>query len=197
MEAVARCALILAAILLQASCAFPLPPPLESCQQLATCPDDKRDILFQINAGGGLIPPFAADTLFTDGASQSNAAEVDLSQVDSPAPEAIYQSFRFASGTSFQYTFAQLEPNRAHFVRLHFADPVQSPPGDHIFNVEVNGQLMLNQVDIVLEAHGANRALIREFGVSSDDQGVLQLSFVSLPAKGAAEVSGLEIWRPK
>jgi hypothetical protein len=182
---------------LHLGCAFPLNPPLESCQRLSECPEDRRDILFQINAGGSLVPPFAADTLFTDGASFSTAANIDLGGVADPAPLSVYQSYRYAPTASFQYTFTQLEANQAHFVRLHFADSTNTDPGQRIFNVNVNGQLMLNQVDVILEAGGPNRALIREFGVSPDAQGVLQLDFDSLPGKDFAQVCAIEIWRPK
>ncbi len=63
--------------------------------------------------------------------------------------------------------------------------------------MEVNSQLMLNQVDVILEAGGPNRAVVREFGVRSDAHGVIQLDFVSLPARGVAQVCAIEIWRPK
>jgi hypothetical protein len=187
----------LAIAAMETGCAFPLSPPLESCQRLSQCPVDKRDILYQINAGGPEIAPFAADTLFTDGVSQSDDAVINVSQADDPAPPAVYQSYRYASDVSFQYTFTQLDPTRAHFIRLHFADTVNSEAGEQIFDVDVNGELALNQVDIILEAGGPDKALIREFGASPDDQGVLRLDFISLPAKGVAQVCAIEIWRPK
>jgi hypothetical protein len=181
---------------LHAGCAFPLNPPLESCQRLSQCPESKRDILFQINAGGPAVPPFSADTLFTDGVSISGSADIDLTGVDAPAPLSVYQACRYAAGVRFQYTFTQLEPERAHFVRLHFADSTNTDVSQRIFNVDVNARLMLNQVDVILEAGGPNQALVREFGVRPDAQGVLQLDFVSLPAKDVAQVCAIEIWRP-
>ena len=187
----------LGAGLLDAGCAFPLSPPLETCQQLSQCPVDKRDLLFQVNAGGPLVAPFAADSYFTNGADIGTPDAIDLSGVDDPAPMAVYQDSHSAPDVSFEYTFTGLDPSRPHFVRLHFADFTTTRSGEHVFNVNVNDQLALNQVDVILEAGGPGKALIREFGVSPDDQGVLTLDFVSLPSKGAAQVAGIEIWRPK
>lgn len=177
-------------------CAFPLPEPSALCQKLSACPEDAREILVRVNAGGPAVPPFAADNAFIDGASRSTAVDVDVSGVEGPAPDDVYRTARYASGVSFQYTFDSLELDQLYFVRLHFMETGDAQSGDHLFNVDVNGQLGLNQVDIALEAGGTQRALIREFGVRLDAQGVIELAFVSLPGKGSAEVSGIEIWRP-
>ncbi len=55
-------------------------------------------------------------------------------------------------------------PPRAFTVRLHFAEPdANATPGQRVFAVKLQGQTVLQELDIAKEAGGPRRALVREF----------------------------------
>lgn len=55
-----------------------------------------------------------------------------------------------------------VDETRAYTVRLHFADPTNSERGQRVFGVKVQGKSVLEGFDIVAEAGGARRALVKE-----------------------------------
>jgi outer membrane protein assembly factor BamB len=55
------------------------------------------------------------------------------------------------------------DPERVYTVRLHFAEPDQVQPGQRVFDVALQGQTVLRGFDMVREAGGTRRALVREF----------------------------------
>jgi PAS domain S-box-containing protein len=54
-------------------------------------------------------------------------------------------------------------PKRPYNVRLYFAEPDEIMPGQRIFSVAMQGQTVLRNFDIVKEAGGPNRPVIKEF----------------------------------
>jgi len=52
---------------------------------------------------------------------------------------------------------------RAYTVRLHFVEPGDAAPGERIFDVAIQGQRVLRDLDIARDAGGPRRALVREF----------------------------------
>lgn len=54
-------------------------------------------------------------------------------------------------------------PAAAYTVRLYFAEPTDAKPGDRVFDVSLQGKEVLFGFDIVAEAGGPRRALIKEF----------------------------------
>lgn len=51
---------------------------------------------------------------------------------------------------------------RPYTVRLHFAEPANTAQGQRVFGVKLQGTSVLEAVDIVAEAGGARRALVKE-----------------------------------
>jgi hypothetical protein len=85
---------------------------------------------------------------------------------------------------------AKKEAGGAYTVRLHFAEPEPVQPGQRVFHVELQGRRMLQNLDIVKETGGPNRALIKEFkGLPLGDR--LELSLK--PVRGKPLLCGLEI----
>lgn len=87
-------------------------------------------------------------------------------------------------------------PSRRYTVRLHFAEPEDVSPGERVFDVKLQDQAVLKDFDIVKEAGGRNRALVKEFaGVVASGQLILELVPKSPEAtqKSAPIVSGLEV----
>lgn len=54
-------------------------------------------------------------------------------------------------------------PPRNYTVRLHFAEPDQVELGQRVFHVKLQGKTLLEDVDLVEEAGGTNRAVVWEF----------------------------------
>jgi hypothetical protein len=75
-------------------------------------------------------------------------------------------------------------------LRLYFAEPDTIGPGERVFDVAVNGELILENFDIVQKAGGAMRVLVREFeGIHTT--GSLKMTFT--PKSGEPVLSGFEV----
>ena len=141
-----------------------------------------------INAGGGDDYPFIADMDFTGGATTSSTVAIDTSGASNPAPQYVYQSSRYGN---FTYTIPNLTPNMDYPVRLHFAETYWTTAGQRIFNVNANGTPALSNFDIIAAAGGAEKAVTRQFTVTSSASGTITLQFATVTDN--AEVSGIEV----
>ncbi|MCX6909081.1 MAG: PA14 domain-containing protein, partial [Verrucomicrobia bacterium] len=71
---------------------------------------------------------------------------------------------------------------RAYTVRLVFAEPEDIRAGQRVFDVKLQGREVLPSLDIVKQAGGSNRGIVREFrGVKAVD--ALEIEFVPRSAK--------------
>jgi hypothetical protein len=148
-------------------------------------------VVTQINCGGPLVAPFAADIDFSGGSPRTRTNTIDLNGAVNPAPVTVYQSQRFGD---FTYTIGGYAPGSMNTVRLHFADTHWTTTNTRIFNVDINGVNVLQDLDIVLVAGGGNKALIKEFMKEADSSGRYVIKFST--TKDAATVSGIEVIRP-
>jgi len=158
--------------------------------EVSATPAGSSGALVQINAGGHAVSPFVADTDFNNGNEFSTATAVSTAGVTNAAPEAVYQSVRYAP--SFTYIIPGLASGSSYTVRLHFAELTFSGSGERVFNVAINGTSVLNNFDVYATAGGENKALVEQFTATADALGQISISFT----KGSAdnpEVSGIEI----
>jgi hypothetical protein len=87
---------------------------------------------------------------------------------DPPNPdERLYQTQRWAEG-SFGYRFDV--PNGTYDVELHFAELYRRQAGQRKFNVDIEGQRVLEEFDVCAQAGGAFIAVVRTFTVTVSDQ---------------------------
>ena len=87
-------------------------------------------------------------------------------------------------------------PARTYTVRLHFAEPDDAKPGDRVFDVKIQGKVMLKGFDVVQAAGGPRRAVVREFtGIRAGDELTVELvpPSLSVRADAAPILSGLEV----
>ena len=85
-------------------------------------------------------------------------------------------------------------------VRLVFADPQNSRPGQRVFDIKLQGKQVLEDFDIVEAAGGRNRAVVKQFdGVKVSDKLVIELLPKTDPAKlsQAPILHGVEILRDR
>jgi len=122
-----------------------------------------------INAGSAEnVGGFAPDIDYSGGITTTILHGVDTNTATDPADPGVYESAR--TGSSFSYSLPRLTPNAAYRLRLHFAETVDTGPGQRMFNVAVTDgagtRTVLQNLDVYAAAGGASRALqpIRKVG---------------------------------
>lgn len=149
------------------------------------------DAAIRIRAGGGAITDRSGNTWSADtGFSAGSTYTVNKAVTGTDVP-ALYQAERFHAGP-FEYEFPVAAGK--HRVQLRFAEIFFSDRGARIFNVRINGSAVLDRFDIVAEAGGPDRAVIKEFLVNSAD-GWITIRFepvVSNPKISAIEITRVE-----
>ena len=84
----------------------------------------------------------------------------------------------------------EVRENRAYDVRLIFSEPEDVLPGERLFDVALDGNRVLESLDVVKEAGGKDRLLVKEFK-SVPAGKVLQIELT--PVAGRTLLSGVEI----
>jgi outer membrane protein assembly factor BamB len=87
---------------------------------------------------------------------------------------------------------------RTYTVRLYFAEPELLKPGERVFGVAVQGRQVLKDFDIVKEAGGPNRGVVKEF-CDIEVTGDLTVEFAGLPSarERSAVICGIEVLAQK
>ena len=152
-----------------------------------------------INSGGPQLNaygvPFENDQYFIGGNTYSNSNIVDIAGTDD---DELYRTER-----SNIFTYNVPVPAGTYLVRLHFAEIYFGATGGgtggvgkRVFNVLAEGQALLTNFDIIAEAGGSMKAVIKEFQVNVND-GTLNLNFnkvVQNPKVSAIEILALELF---
>jgi hypothetical protein len=139
------------------------------------------------NSGGGDVS-FVADEDFTGGGTAVSGNTITTAGVTNAAPAAVYQSERAGQ---FTYTIPGLVAGAQYSVLLHFAEFYWTAPGKRVFNVAINGTLVLSSFDIYALA-GANKALVEQFSATANSGGQIIIAY----SNGTADqpkASGIEI----
>lgn len=86
------------------------------------------------------------------------------------------------------------EQPRQYLVRLYFLEPDDVQPGGRTFKVQIQGKLVLASLDVVKEAGGPNRALVKEFaGVRVGEDLVIEFAPNPSATYQAPILSGVEV----
>ncbi len=144
-----------------------------------------------VNAGGGAVGAFEADTGFSGGSAFAVKLEADTTGATDAAPEEVYQSCRFKDMT---YTFGGLKAGQVYRLRLHFAETFHERAGGRIFDVSVNGQPVLADYDILAKAGKRMKAVTETVEATADAAGKLAVAFKT--KRDQALVNGLELLAP-
>ena len=139
---------------------------------------------------GGLVGGFVYDQGFSGGGASYSYDVIDASGVSNPAPQAVYQTFRYGN---FSYSLSGLTAGRSYTVQLDFAsDWWYSAAGQQQFDVSINGSLVLRNFDICATAGGRDRAVAETFTATADDNGQISVTFSS-GSNGFPQVNGIEV----
>ncbi len=152
------------------------PNDLVSYSGTGTCPTQATGTAVHIDAGGGAVAPYVADTDFVGGGHYAVGNAVDTTKVVNPAPQAVYQSEHEGVTT---YTIPGFSNNSAHTVRLHFAELYFSTAGSRKFNVAINGAQVLTDFDVVQTAGGRFIANIQQFAANANGSGQIVISLTN------------------
>jgi trimeric autotransporter adhesin len=148
---------------------------------------------YALNSGGSATGIFAADASVSGGTTYSTNAAIDMSSVNNPAPQSVYQTERWSS-SAFTYTLSSLTPGRSYLVRLHFAELVMSGPNQRQFNVTINGMPLLTNYDIFAAAGAQYKAVVWEISASANTAGQITIAF-SKGSRDNPKVSGIQLVR--
>jgi hypothetical protein len=150
------------------------PASIANTAQL-TCSSAVQGPVF-INAGGGAVGDFEADTGFIGGnTAPTVTATIDLSQVPSPKPpQSVYQTERWGVMT---YSIGGFEPNSVHSVDLHLVETVFNAKGKRKFNVYIGGRRKVSNIDIFAVAGGKNKAIVKTISGVADANGNFVIDF--------------------
>jgi beta-galactosidase len=157
-----------------------------SAQATATTPAASSGTsIVSINAGGpaesntaGGDNSFVADEDFSTGGTTyavTNAITIPTG-VTNAAPAAVYQSARQGAVT---YTIPGLTAETSYIVRLHFAELYFSAAGARIFNVAINGTMVLPNFDIYAAAKANFTAVVEQFTATASSGGQIVISFTN------------------
>jgi hypothetical protein len=129
-----------------------------------------------IKCGVGWMPGFAADCDVQGGSVSASDEMVEAQGVPQAAPATLYRSERHGDCT---YT-VPATPARSHTIVLHFAETFYTGPGQRVFDVSINGLLVLSDFDIFAAAGGRDRAVVKTFhGVKADAHGNIVIHLIS------------------
>ena len=83
--------------------------------------------------------------------------------------------------------------DKKYTVMLHFSeiDTRDCLPGERIFQVEIEGRVVVKELDVVAESGGLRQPLSREFDVECTD-GELLIELV--PKERKPSIAGIEVW---
>jgi DNA-binding beta-propeller fold protein YncE len=124
---------------------------------------------FAMNSCGPLVGNFLAEIAsYTAGGNCTTITSptVITAGVVNAAPPAVYQTKRTGqNGVGFTYTIqlpASTVPGQLYTVRLHFADDLSTAAKQRVFNLAVNGNVILPNLDIFSITGQRMRALVED-----------------------------------
>jgi hypothetical protein len=141
----------------------------------------------RINCGGSAVAPdWVADTGYSGGTAYSTSQTIQ--GVPSGVPQAVYQRERCAPVLAYNFPAV---PDGVYTVRLHYVEFYFTRQNQRVFNVDIEGQRVLTGLDMVAQAGGRYRALVKEFRVEVSDGNGLQIA--AQATKSDAKFGGIEV----
>jgi hypothetical protein len=150
----------------------------------------------RVNAGGGVYTDgpgntWQADQAYVSGLWGFHGQDLTVDRgtghaIGGTSDDRIYQTERYGlSGYNFDLG------NGTYTVTLHFAETYRTGPGQRIFDVSIEGQLALDNLDIFSEA-GYSTALKKVFSSIVVQDGQLNIDFARITEQ--PEINGIEIF---
>ncbi len=106
------------------------------------------------------------------------------------APESVYQLESFAKTQTV--TFVGLTPGAAYRTEIHNSENYFTAVGIRVFNVTINGSLVMNNYDIFADAGAAYTAVCNVNDVTADSNGKIAVQFITV--KDNSRYAGLAVF---
>ena len=121
------------------------------------CDSDSSDAVLRINCGGPKVDGWVSDKeyLDKDGRKFRFGEDVKRKGVEDPAPDKVYETVRHQ-----RHSYKIPLPEGRYLVRLHFVDAYKS--AKRAMDYLINGQLVIDNLDVEKAAGGIKRALVLE-----------------------------------
>ncbi|VEP17378.1 conserved hypothetical protein [Hyella patelloides LEGE 07179] len=140
----------------------------------------------RINAGGEAFTDESGNQWSADRFSQGGQLYATTAGIDSTRDDPLLQTERF--GQNFSYAIPVENGN--YQVNLGFAEIYWNESNQRIFDLEIENELVIDDLDIYAEAGGKNEALEKSFSVEVQD-GTLNLDFST--TIDSAKISTIEV----
>jgi hypothetical protein len=147
-----------------------------------------------INSGGAAITgtDWVADKDFTGGNIFPAAGPDPDLEIENTDNDALYRIERNGKDqTGFSYDIA-VPANGPWDVELHFAEIFHTAVGARVFDVSIEGQVVLDNYDIFAEA-GANTAVVETFSDVDVQDGSVTITFTNEVDMDFAKISGIGV----
>lgn len=118
----------------------------------------------RVRAGGGGITDADGNVWSTDTGFVGGYTYSDNNAIGNTTTPALYQAQRYSVGAPLEYRFTV--PNGSYSVVLKFAETYFTKAGQRVANIEINGQTVQQNFDIVAAAGGPNLAIDEAFAVN-------------------------------
>ena len=125
--------------------------------------------------GGSLVLQFKVDVAFHSGGSfvQRNSAYTPIAGTDDPW---LFTSAARGLRKCVLPLLDRGDGSALYRVRLAFADPDNAESGKRVFDVKLQGKVVLENFDVAEQSGGKDRALFKEFsGIAVDDKLTIEL----------------------
>jgi hypothetical protein len=131
-----------------------------------------------IDCGGGAASPFVADTDFGGGSTSKTTRSINTSDwLTSPVPpQSVLQTNRHGQMT---YTMGGFTPGSSRSVTLYFVEHYWTAAGKRLFNVIVNGNQVLTDLDVFATAGGQYIAVAQTFTTTANSSGQVVVQFTT------------------
>jgi parallel beta-helix repeat protein len=125
------------------------------------------------------------------------AQAVDVSAVTNPPPQSVLQSFAQASNAGIGQIMRYDVPlvDGSYQIRLFFAEPSFGGPNGRKFDVTLQGQIVVSNLDIFAEAGAIRKAVVKSFNFTASQGNGLRLEFTNRTTINASIVNAFEITR--
>lgn len=152
--------------------------------------DARRQSLYRVNCGGGQFTDATGRIWLTDqGYAGGNATNHPALGSSNPHAALFETSRAQPEGGALSYGFSVPQPGR-YAVRMHFRDTQSTAPGQRVFDVFVEGERKVANLDIFQRAGGAGNSYATEVYADVYD-GFATINFGRV--LGDPSISGIEV----
>ena len=144
--------------------------------------------VWRVNAGGPLYPDSWGNTWTADSNYNSGTVHCVTNTVTNTNDSGLYQCERF--GNPFTYAFNV--PPGSYQVTLKFAELYQTTATARVFDVLINGAIVMNDYDIFADTGAEFRAVSKAFNNISPVSGLINIQFGPATADNA-QVCAIQI----